>query len=148
MVYGIQWVDETVTQPAENASRHRVCRVEDLPDGEGKAFDVEGRSIAIFSSGGKFFAYRNVCPHLYAPICHGRIGGTMIPSEPGEFVYGLEGQVVRCPWHNWEFELSTGRSMFTNDRRRLAPVQLAVEGGWVYADVQHPGRRPPQAGSS
>jgi nitrite reductase (NADH) small subunit len=119
----------------------QVCRTNDIPDGSAKAFDVDGRSIAIFRVGNEFFAYRNICPHLYAPICYAAVSGTMVPSAPGEYVYGLEDQVVRCPWHNWEFDLRTGHSLFTGDRRRLGPVRLVENDGWLSVEVKGHGQR-------
>ena len=124
-----------------------MCRVEDIPEGAGRAFDVGGRSVAIFRANGELFAYRNVCPHMYAPICFGRVSGTMLPSEPGQYVYGLDNQVVRCPWHNWEFDLRTGKSLFTGDRRRLGPVALTVDDGWIHVRVRgHGAAREQEAG--
>lgn len=115
-----------------NREGTRICRVDELPSGEGKAFDLDGRSIAVFRKDDELFAYRNICPHMYAQISFGRVSGTMLPSEPGEYRYGFDSEVVRCPWHNWEFNLRTGHSMFTGDRRRLTPVAIWVEDGWAY----------------
>jgi nitrite reductase (NADH) small subunit len=66
----------------------------------------------------------------------------MLPSEPGTFVYGLQNRVIRCPWHNWEFDLVTGRSLFTNDRRRLSRVALTVANDWINVDGRHRRDRP------
>jgi nitrite reductase/ring-hydroxylating ferredoxin subunit len=49
----------------------------------------------------------------------GTVGGTRLPSDVGEFTYGLAGQVLRCPWHTYEFDLTTGRCLADPDRLKL-----------------------------
>jgi 3-phenylpropionate/trans-cinnamate dioxygenase ferredoxin subunit len=90
--------------------------------------------------GGRFHALRNLCPHQQAPLCEGRIMGTTLASRPGTYVYGREGQILRCPWHGWEFDLTTGRSVFDPDGCRVKQYPVSVEGGGeearpMYADV-------------
>lgn len=60
----------------------------------------------------------------------------MLPSDPGELVYGLDGRVLRCPWHGWEFDVRTGESIGPVDQRDLAMFFVEVESGEVYADVR------------
>lgn len=116
--------------------RHPVCRLDELPVGTSRIVEAEGRSVGVFNVGGELFAYRNVCPHQKAPICRGVVTGTMLPSEPGTFDYGLEDAVIRCPWHNWEFDLRTGKSLFTGDKRRLGRLVVKVEADTVYIEMK------------
>ena len=90
--------------------RHIVGRVSDVPPGERKIVEAEGRSIGIFNVHGSFYALRNRCPHQAAPLCQGTVKGTMLPSAPGEYVWAREGEILRCPWHGWEFDIRTGQS--------------------------------------
>jgi nitrite reductase/ring-hydroxylating ferredoxin subunit len=92
--------------------RHMVCPVQELALGERKLVKLEGRSIGVFNIHGEFFALRNNCPHQGAELCKGEIQGIMLPSEPGEYAYGRDGEIVRCPWHGWEFDIKTGESVF------------------------------------
>ncbi len=82
--------------------------------------------MGIFNLGDRFVAYRNHCPHQGAPVCLGRVGGTTLSSTPGDYVYGRHGRVLVCPWHGWEFDLETGRTLF-GGLSRLAPVGVRVE---------------------
>jgi 3-phenylpropionate/trans-cinnamate dioxygenase ferredoxin subunit len=73
-------------------------------------------------------AVRNRCPHHGAPLCRGqvleRIGGA-----PGR--YALSGrEVLRCPWHGWEFDLETGRSL-DEPSMRVAVYPARVADGRV-----------------
>ncbi len=116
-------------------SRYAVCRIEELPPGSRKVFVLESRSIAVLNVEGILYAVRNTCPHQGAPLCNGTVGGTFLPSNPHEYVYGLEGRVLRCPWHAWEFDLRTGQAMFAPDRVRVKVYSVTVEDGMVVVDV-------------
>jgi nitrite reductase/ring-hydroxylating ferredoxin subunit len=59
----------------------------------------------------------------------------MLPSGPGQYVYGLEGRILSCPWHKWQFDLETGRSVFETDRRRLIGYELEIENDDLYVLV-------------
>lgn len=108
---------------------HRICPAADLPVGQRKIIEVEGKSIGIFNVNGSFHAIRNNCPHQHAPLCLGPVGGTTLPGKPGEYNYGREGEIIRCPWHGWEFDLTTGRSVFNPHRCRVRSFNVTVEGG-------------------
>lgn len=107
---------------------HLVARVDEIPVGGRKIVDVAGRSIGVFNVDGTYYAVRNLCPHQQAPLCEGRVTGTTLPSPPGEYRLGLAGRVLRCPWHAWEFDLATGRSLFDPQRCRVRSYEVSVEG--------------------
>src|SRR4051812_25067011 len=88
--------------------RHPVCNTSDLAPGERKIIQIDNRSIGVFNVNGTFIAVLNVCPHELAPVCAGAVGGTTEKSQPNEYRYSREGQILRCPWHGWEFDLLTG----------------------------------------
>ena len=106
---------------------HLVCPVSELPPGERRIVDAEGRSIGVFNVGGAFFAIRNRCPHQGAPLCRGLVTGTMVPSAPGVFDWRRQGEIVRCPWHGWEFDITTGQSIFNPHRTRVKRYEVTVE---------------------
>jgi len=99
--------------------RHVVARAGEIAPGERKLVTVGGRSIAIFNVAGEFLALRNRCPHQGGPLCAGELFGVLESSGPGEYVYQRAGEMVRCPWHGWEFDLRTGRSWFDPERTRV-----------------------------
>lgn len=86
-----------------------------------------GKSIGLFNVDGVLRAVLNVCPHELAPVCLGRVGGTTLPSAPGEYLWGREGEILACPWHGWEFDLLTGECL--TDRRRLRLYDVQVQTG-------------------
>ena len=108
-------------------ARHRVCKVSELPPGSRKIVEIAGRSIGVFNIRGSFYAIRNRCPHQAAPLCRGIITGTTRPSQPGTYVWEKDGEVIRCPWHGWEFDITTGRSVFNPHKMRVKRYEVFVE---------------------
>ena len=82
--------------------------------------------IGVFNVNGTLVAYRNVCPHAGAPICQGKIGGTTRAGAVGEFVLEREGEIVRCPWHGWEFDLLTGAQL-VDEKLRLKAYEVSAQ---------------------
>jgi nitrite reductase/ring-hydroxylating ferredoxin subunit len=107
--------------------RHIIGRVSELPPGERTIVEVDGRSIGVFNVHGQYYALRNRCPHQGAPLCLGAIKGMALPSKPGEYLWGREGEILRCPWHGWEFDILTGRSIFNPHRVRVRTYEVTVE---------------------
>ncbi len=105
---------------------HVVARVDEIPPGGRKIVRLEGREVGVFNLDGSFYALKNTCPHQAARVCLGKIVGTTLPSEVYEFEYGLEGRILRCPWHEWEYDITTGASVFDPTVRiKSYPVEVA-----------------------
>lgn len=89
----------------------KVAAVSDIAPGQGKVYDLDGNSIAIWNLNGNFFAFQNVCPHRGGPVGEGEIEGT----------------VITCPWHGWSFDITTGASP-VNPAAKLTRYDVKVEG--------------------
>jgi nitrite reductase/ring-hydroxylating ferredoxin subunit len=107
--------------------RHVVARMSDLPPGQRRIVEAEGRSIGVFNVHGRFYALRNSCPHQAAPLCRGAIKAMAMPGKPGEYAWAREGEILRCPWHGWEFDITTGRSVFNPHKTRVKIYEVTVE---------------------
>ena len=114
---------------------HFVAELNQLEEAKPRLFSIAGRSIGLIRSKGNVYAVRNVCPHKRAPVCRGTVKGTMLPSDPGTFVFGLDDQVLQCPWHGWEFDLTTGRTLCGNEKRKLALYRVTIEEQAIYVDL-------------
>lgn len=108
-------------------TKHKVARVDEILSGGRKIVEVAGRSIGIFNIGGEFFAIRNQCPHAGGPLCQGVVSGLVKSREPGEYEYVRKGEIVRCPWHQWEFDIKTGQSWFDPVKTRVRSYETRVE---------------------
>jgi nitrite reductase/ring-hydroxylating ferredoxin subunit len=88
--------------------------------------------VGVFNVGGSYHAITNYCPHAGGPLCLGRVQGTNVPSTelPSRMSYILDGEVVRCPWHQWEFEIATGRTI-AKPEKRIRTYEVRVEEGQV-----------------
>jgi nitrite reductase (NADH) small subunit len=117
-----------------NVQWYAVARVEELPPGARKIITVAGKSIGLFNVGGQLRAVLNVCPHALAPVCVGRVSGTTLPSEPGEFTWARDGEILACPWHGWEFDLLSGTCL--TDRRRLRLYAVEVREATVHVALK------------
>jgi 3-phenylpropionate/trans-cinnamate dioxygenase ferredoxin subunit len=110
--------------------RYAIATVDEIGPGQRKIVDVDGKSVGLFNVNGVFVAVLNICPHEGAPVCQGRITGTTLASAPGEFRWARQGEILACPWHGWEFDLTTGKCL--TDRRKLRRYAVSVESHILY----------------
>ena len=116
-----------------------VATVDEIPPGQRKIVDVGGRSIGVFNVRGEYFAVLNRCPHQGGPLCSGETLGFLRSGEVGEFHYSRAGEIVRCPWHGWEYDLRTGQSWFDPARVMVRRYEVSVEpGGQLLTEVKTP----------
>jgi 3-phenylpropionate/trans-cinnamate dioxygenase ferredoxin subunit len=104
-----------------------VCEASEMKPGERKLIDADGKSIGVFNVNGEYYALRNICPHQFAPLCQGKVTGYCAPSEVGTFSWQRDGEIIRCPWHAWEFDIKDGRSIFNPHRVRTKSYDVKVE---------------------
>ena len=91
-------------------AKHVVAAVDEIPPGGRKRVIVAGRALVVFNLDGEFFALGDRCPHRGGPLSHGQLTGLLEASEPGVYRYTRRGEIIRCPWHSWEFDIRTGKS--------------------------------------
>jgi nitrite reductase (NADH) small subunit len=109
----------------------RVGSVEDVRRDGCRIVDVNGRPVGVISIGEEFFAIGDRCPHMGASMCTGSLSGTLVAAGPHEYVYGKPGRVIRCPWHGWEFDIETGRSLLEPERVGLKTYRVTQQDGEV-----------------
>ena len=73
----------------------RTAKMGDVPPGTIREFQVEGKAIALANVDGQIHAIDNTCLHRGGPLADGP----------------LEGAVVTCPWHGWEYDITTGANL-------------------------------------
>jgi nitrite reductase/ring-hydroxylating ferredoxin subunit len=118
--------------------KYVVATVDEIPPGARKIVTVHGRSIGVFNVGGEYFALLNRCPHQGGPLCEGKLHGLLRSSGPGEYVYSRPGEILRCPWHGWEYDLRTGQSWWDPRSVRVRAYEVSVEAG-AAIQVAEPG---------
>lgn len=107
-----------------------VATVEEIPEGQRKIVQVGKLSIGIFNIRGEYHALLNYCPHLGAELCKGLVSGTTMESQVYEFIYGKDQEIIRCPWHGWEFDIKTGCSLF-DEKVKTKRYDIVIEDGQI-----------------
>jgi nitrite reductase (NADH) small subunit len=99
-------------------TRVRVASIHDIPEGTGRELLLGRIPIVVWNIAGRFHATAARCPHEDAPLCIG----------------SLEGAVVTCPMHGWQFDVTTGQGVNPPDRR-LRPYPVHVDDESIYIDT-------------
>ena len=115
-------------------ARFVVAPLADIPPGGRKLVEAAGRPIVIFNVGGKLYAVSNRCPHAGGSLVHGKQVGLLDSAEPGNYRYSREGEIIRCPWHSWEFDLVTGKSRCDPTTVRVKSYAVEVAPGSKLAE--------------
>jgi nitrite reductase/ring-hydroxylating ferredoxin subunit len=110
-------------------TRHVVATVEEIEPGTRKIVTVNGREIGIFRLGDAFYGLINRCPHQGAPLCRGEIVSRLVAPMPGDYRLTRTGEMLRCPWHCWEFDIRTGRSLCDPNSVQARAFEVAIEPG-------------------
>jgi len=91
---------------------HEVCALDDLWIGDMDAFSIGGRPVLLVNAEGVFKAYANICPHQDIPLVEGK----------------LEGCVLTCRAHHWQFDVTSGLSINPANQRLMEyPVRISGE---------------------
>lgn len=98
--------------------------------------EIGDRRIGLYRVAGALHALADRCPHRGAPICAGRIA-TPIETDAAGVTLGPRHSIVRCPWHKWEFDIATGRSL-VDDRLRVRQYAVHVDGEQVVVTLDRP----------
>jgi 3-phenylpropionate/trans-cinnamate dioxygenase ferredoxin subunit len=110
-------------------SKHVVAPLKEFPPGSRKLVTIGGRPIAVFNIAGELFALLNRCPHQGGSLVDGRLIGLVEAPEPGAYCYSRPGEILRCPWHGWEFDVRTGKSWCEPSCIRTKAYEVAIEPG-------------------
>ncbi len=95
----------------------KVAHVEEIPDGQGRCFEVGERLIAVFRCGQHFYAIDDQCPHMGASLSTGH----------------LEQCVVTCPLHAWRFDVRDG-TWRDNPRVAIDHFRVETRGDEIFVD--------------
>ena len=111
------------------AQNYVVARVGEIAPGGVKLVAVAGREIGVFNLNGAFFALLSKCPHEGASLCKGRIVHRVESDGPGHYRLVPGSEMIRCPWHGWQYDIRTGQSWCDPDNIALRHYAVSVAGG-------------------
>jgi nitrite reductase (NADH) small subunit len=96
----------------------KMATVQEIPPGGAKELEYEGRVYALFNLDGEIVAIDGICPHQGGPLADGH----------------LEGSMVTCPWHGWQFDVRSGKTPL-GPKVKQAVYEVKVEGQDVFVSV-------------
>ncbi len=96
----------------------KVASLSELATGSAKVVEVKGQTIALFNVGGTIYATDNTCLHQGGPLGEGE----------------LTGEVVVCPWHQWEYNVCTGE-VVGNSSLKVRTYAVQIEGSDIKVAV-------------
>lgn len=115
-----------MTQSSVMTEEHRIAGLSEIPLGEGRTFEVQGRRVAVFRTRtGGVFATQAECPHRKGPLADGLVGGT----------------TVVCPLHDRIYDLATGAALVGECDIQVYPVRV-MEGGAILLALPRGGSSP------
>jgi len=97
----------------------RVARSVDCPPGAALEAVAGERILALFNVAGTIHAIDGICPHQGGPLGQGM----------------LEGCIVTCPWHCWQFDVTSGQNQL-NRRIVQERFDARVEGDWILVNLE------------
>lgn len=96
----------------------RATKIGEVPPGMIRELQLDGKVVALANVGGKLYAINNVCLHRGGPLGQGE----------------LSGQVVTCPWHGWQYDVTSGK-LVTNPAIGVETYPVELRGEDIYIDV-------------
>lgn len=97
-------------------TRVRLGLLSDIPQGEGRSYHVDARSIAVFRTReGRLFATQAKCPHRQGPLADGLVGSDS----------------VVCPLHEKRFDLTSGCELGGGCALAVYTVHVDANEIWV-----------------
>jgi len=95
----------------------RATKTSEIAPGQIREFQLDGHTVAIANLGGTFYAIDNTCLHRGGPLGQGV----------------LDGQKVTCPWHGWQFDVTSGKAVL-NPAVGVACYRIEVHGDDLFVE--------------
>jgi len=112
-----------------------VCRQDELRPGQMRTIMKGPAPVVVICSGeNKYYAVRGVCPHQGGMLGTGQLTSLTVSDEPGRYELVKNGEVLRCPWHSFDYDVTTGRCV-GDPRLRVKTYPVCVEDGHVVVDL-------------
>lgn len=96
----------------------RAAKKDEIPAGEIREFQVGDKTVAVAHVDDKFFAINGICLHQGGPLGEGLLTGT----------------TVSCPWHGWEYNVTTGK-LTQDPAHGVACYKVEVRGDEIFVDI-------------
>jgi nitrite reductase/ring-hydroxylating ferredoxin subunit len=99
---------------------HKLCNIEDVDEGKGRKFVVEGKNIGLFKVEGKYYAIDDDCTHEGASLSDGI----------------MNGKCVTCPLHAWKFDVTNGKCDVFDSAPDAKTYDVVTESGEILVYIE------------
>jgi 3-phenylpropionate/trans-cinnamate dioxygenase ferredoxin subunit len=96
-----------------------VAEMKDLPQNIPRLIHPKGLGMIMLRRGEEVYALSNRCPHMGCALASGT----------------LEGDVIRCPCHDWSFDVRTGELVMSREVK-LRTFQTRTEDGKLFVRLE------------
>jgi nitrite reductase/ring-hydroxylating ferredoxin subunit len=112
-----------------------VCRQGELGPGQMRTI-TKGQApvVVVCNAKNEYYAVRGVCPHQGGMLGAGQLTSLTVSDEPGRYELAKHGEVLRCPWHSFDYDVTTGRCV-SDPRLRVKTYPVHIEDGYVVVDL-------------
>ena len=117
----------------EAGSTH-LCSQREIERGQVRLVQLPGkRPLALVRThDDRYYAIHAVCPHQGAPLWKGQLTWLACSDSVGENRVSRRDEILRCPWHGFEYDLKSGRSIADPERFRTKTYQVFLRDGDIY----------------
>lgn len=118
-------------------TRHYVTDAAGFDPGDRQLVEVDGLEVLVVNVAGEVHAVANYCIHQSGPLSDGHISGHITAEESADgwdYRYTCEDRLIACPWHGWQFDLTTGDHIGDDDFR-LPTFETVVEDGEIFVEL-------------
>jgi nitrite reductase (NADH) small subunit len=115
--------------------KHVVCKQSELGPGQMRTV-TKGRApvIVVCSNDNEYYAVRGICPHQGAMLDRGHLTSLTVSEEPGLYALTKGGEILRCPWHSFDYDVTSGECV-SDQSLRIKTYPVYIEEGDVVVDL-------------
>lgn len=115
--------------------KHVVCKESELGPGQMRTV-TKGQApvVVVCSEDNSYYAVRGICPHQGAMLGMGHLTSLTVSERPGTYTLTRDGELLRCPWHSFDYDVTSGQCISDPDLR-VKTYPVCVEDGNIVVDL-------------
>lgn len=115
--------------------KHVVCKQSELGPGQMRTV-TKGKApvVVVCSEDNEYYAVRGICPHQGAMLDKGHLTSLTVSEGPGHYEVEKGGEILRCPWHSFDYDVTTGECV-SDKSLRIKTYPAYVEEGDIVVDL-------------
>lgn len=115
--------------------RVELFGADEIAPGQMRSVHVGAVSVVVIRKpDGSYRALRDRCAHQGGTLSEGRLESLLEGAGLGEYRYSEDRQVIRCPLHQFEFDVDTGLSPADPRRLRVRAYEVTVADGRLFLE--------------